>query len=330
MKYIKAIIICLLVITLFTSCWMFGWGSAPVQSNITPSEYKIALIGMKFYSDDTIPTVVDIIPTATAAAPEIVDMTLSTGTGSLQDLLDSATFPTGKTYDRITMTPLYLEMELPTAFHVPSYCSDSGWSVVEQTPASYTIRMYFNIDNAASTNLWKRDIAVYFSGVTYGTKASVPDGWYWMMRVVNTGTTDNFFESIASTHPGQASQDSGINPLGDDSIIDLFSDDAFWGPMIEIDDASIEVTTDSDVDGGMRAEFTPFTLASGQTPSVMVDINYSMNYSDNTGTIAGVTFNANMLDFGPMEAGSSSDDYGDMGFHPFLPYFSFTATAISP
>lgn len=69
----------------------------------------------------------------------------------------------------------------------------------------------------------------------------------------------------------------------------------------------------------------------------MIDVANTFNFGDNISDVpTDATLNAGLLDLGP---GYDSDgpspagpldpvNYGDQGFHPFLPRFTFTASEI--
>ena len=53
--------------------------------------------------------------------------------------------------------------------------------------------------------------------------------------------------------------------------------------------------------------------------TLYMDVENTMNYSEDGATPAGVTFTENVLDLGP---GYGTDQYDDQGLHPFVPRFS--------
>ncbi|MBN1850269.1 MAG: hypothetical protein JW932_16985 [Deltaproteobacteria bacterium] len=63
-----------------------------------------------------------------------------------------------------------------------------------------------------------------------------------------------------------------------------------------------------------------FTIGEGSYEiTLYVDVEGTMNYSEDGTPPEGVTFTESVLDLGP---GYGEDLYGDQGLHPFVPRFS--------
>lgn len=280
-----------------------GFGERSV--NITPSSYTIALVNFWLIRDDD--TEVSIInpegedPVYTEADPMLISFT---DDGEVRDLLSG--IPAG-TYKGYKMQILYIEMTLPTIFHLPDIADETDYpdaGDLLDVEGEYLYRLYFN----AIDKYWKRDFVVELTANT--------DTWFWMRRALeDTPDYDNFFISVSSNdHPP-----GGAAP---DSTIDLFSDEDFWGPEEDYDnpDTPIIISSESDV-GGVNAtiegEFTiPEELDFFYQVDIMVDVSGTMNYAEDWPAPIGITFTEGVLDLGP---GYGSDQYGDGGLHPFLP-----------
>lgn len=275
--------------------------------------------------------------------PTILDILPGTGgtdDTTLTDVLNDAALTNGTTYDSYILTPLYIEMELTGAFHVPDSAAEDGYSLIFEIDGdedTYTFRFYFNpVDN-----YWRRDIVVYLEDIENETGASddaYPDGWYWMRRVIEPGADDNFFilaqeEGVTYSDPSSLPEHPASN-IGPTSTIDLFDNDGFWGDDAGYDDASVETVIDSSDDvGGMNAIWTPFTYSDGDTLTNVGDVEDTFNfqYEDDPDYIfTNLASDADVVDLGPdyddPAVTGDEEKYGDWGFHPFMPVFTTTVT----
>ena len=222
------------------------------------------------------------------------------------------------------------------AFHFPTTATEDTYALEFTTDGdedTYTFRFYFNpVDN-----LWKRDILVHLDDtqIDLPARAAYPSGWYWMRRGVEPGNA-NFL--ILAQEDGVAYDDGDADPSNDfpehpdsasgsTSVIDLFSDDPFWGSSSAYDtyDPLNPVHIDSPRGtGGMNAVLDPFPYTTGATITAVPDVTDTFNfwhYSDPADADFTVPANPNVVDFGP---DSGSEKHGDWGFHPFMPQFTIT------
>lgn len=273
---------------------------------LTPAVYKLALVN--FWLINSAGEDVNIInpdatsPNFTEERPLIIDFTSN---ATAIELLESATIPAG-TYTGYKMQFLYIEMNLPTAFHVPNSAWETEYTGtvadILDTELNKNFRLYFN----AYGKFWKRDFI-----------AELNEGdWYWLRRQVedNLGHRNFFIPISTNTHP--------VGGAGSDSTIDLFNDPDFWGTG-DLDDATnpIVVGTHNAEVGGLNIVLPePLVVSGGETINLLVDITNTMMYGSGTAP-AGVTFFDDTLDLGP---GYLTDNYGDLGLHPALPKFSLS------
>ena len=341
MKREPAVLLILAVIITFTaaSCCLFGSGKTDDSRDVTPTEYKIAVINMEL--NDTSDSSHDRqIINASSTNPEIIDLTLTSGVGSLAYILNNPydALADGATYDECIITPLYIEMELEIAFHVPASADENGYNLIfsaDGDESQALVRFYFNPD--PDHDYWRRDIAVYLSGIEDGTGtpvAAYPDGWYWLRRVIEPGADTDFFilaeddaASLSPTHPA-----SGIGP---ESIIDQFDNSVFWGAEEDYDDATHETVIDTFNDvGGLNASWDDFTFYTGYTISCEPIITNTLNFwyeTDASKMSATMASDLDVIDLGPdyddPSVSGDEEKYGDWGFHPFMPSFTNDSTA---
>jgi len=331
-KVLSLCAILFLLATLVVSCDLFLSGEANVdiqariltpdnktvpQSkgetdvNLTPSAYKMAVTYFALIKDDG--TEVKVTE-KTDSDPLIVDFSKEKP-GTLIDFFDGARLPRGK-YVGYKIRFLYMEMKYPAAFHVPAtICvTDSSDSYVTATsPTDYTFRQYFN----TISPFWKRDFVVEKPVTADPTDTS----WFWLRREVDTSHTSFFINSETVSHPA-----GGAGP---DNILDLFANDAFWGDSGDYDDPSVLITIESgDATGGLDASMEEFTLKVDTVLLLDVDISNCMNYKEDQPAIppSGITFTNNVMDLGPTYdpipiGDGDAQNYGDRGFHPFMPKF---------
>ncbi len=207
MKREPAVLLILAVIITFTaaSCCLFGSGKTDDSRTITPSAYRMAVIN--FELQDTAGGSATII-TVPSSNPVILNLTpgatLTASETTLETVLNDnvGAMTTGRTYDEYIITPLYIEMEFETAFHVPSIADEYGFSIDGSsldTVRTSLVRFYYNpIDN-----IWRRDMVIYLENIGDGDvdPLTYPDGWYWMRRALE-GSTDDFLIPVSTTHPG--------------------------------------------------------------------------------------------------------------------------------
>ncbi len=283
---------------------------AEVSVDVTPAIYKLALIDF-WLVDSVTGQDISVInpdtlnPTYTESSPCIID--LATDTAS-QELFSDTTFPSG-TYTGYKMHFLYVEMSLPVVFHVPNESWETEFtdSTILDTVINRHFRLYFNVID----KYWKRDFVVELE---YGTGI-----WYWLRREVeNNAGIKNFFIAVDSnTHP--------ISDAGPNSTIDLFHDEAFWGPDSLYDDPSnpIIVGTHSTT-GGLDCRWEENITIPAAPDSMFaldleIDVTNTMNFwESDSGIPSSVVFVEDTLDLGP---GYSGQLYGDKGLHPLMPKF---------
>lgn len=278
---------------------------ASTSVNISPSDYSIALVDFWLVDDKGVSTSLlnpdPALPVYTDTAPCLVNFT-----NGAAEILQGAVIAPG-TYVGYKMRFLYLEMTYPVAFHVPDFSPDASnplYAPYLDTVNDYKLKLFFN----AVDNFWKRDVIVELE--------TDSNEWFWMRRSLQ-GDNNTFFLPVTSdaVHlPGGA---------GPTSLIDLFSDPAFWGTDETIADPATPIIIDSSSTvGGLNVGIEEFTLADGQAVLVLeVDVAETFNFWEDPEKVpVGVTFNDRVLDLGP---GYGLDVYGDQGLHPFLPHFNF-------
>lgn len=274
--------------------------------SITPTDYKIALTYFALIQDDG--TVVPIIESET---PVVYDFSDSVGATGL--LLGKKTVPKA-TYSGYEMRFTYLEMDLLSAFAVPSESVDADHTLVTESEDDLgeirhfinTYRMYFNTDG----EYYKRDLVVKTGEDEAGSGI-----WSWMRRAIEHAA-DAFFITSA-THP---SQEIGL--------IDLFSNEAFWGSADDYDNPTTLITVSTeDTSGGVDARITPFSLSLDKTLLLTIDTSNTFSFKE---TLASEYDNDN-LDLGPyldaIPIGTDSGEdhrYGDHGYHPMMPAFNLS------
>lgn len=303
-----------------------GGRTLPEKSiNLTPTTYKIALVNAWLIADDS--SEVSLLnpdpttPVYTESSPLIVDMSSSSAVSQIfQDTL----FPSD-TYIGCRLQFIYLEMGLPVSFHAPTHVLDTAITDTNVWDTSFvkTFRLYFNAQGA----YWKRDFIVELD--------SASNEWFWMRRSVEGAKSNFFINSATVTHPP-----GGAGP---DNTLDLFCDEAFWGPDSALNDTSSPLMVSSnDTVGGlsfvMDTLLIPETKDSTITIDISVDIAQTLNYweldldsmsadsilKDSIPTY--VTLADSILDLGPGANISGQDRlYGDKGIHPFLPKFMVEA-----
>ncbi|MGK5090326.1 hypothetical protein WDW86_22495 [Bdellovibrionota bacterium FG-2] len=286
------------------------------ETLVTPASYKLALVNFWLLKSDG--TEINVInsdaanPTYTEERPLILDFSTE---GASQELFSGTTFTAG-TYTGYKMQFLYIEMNLPCAFHVPNPAWETEFTDATILDHSTTrnFRTYFN----AVGKYWKRDFVVEL----------VADSgeWYWPRRSVQDGAgTKNFFIPVATNdHPPGGP--------GFTSVIDLFSNEEFWGPDsgFSTNTDPIIVGTHSSV-GGVNAVLpSSFTIPDALTEffniDIKIDVSNTMMFGE-TSTFAGdVTPFPSVLDLGPAYAAGGAGFYGDQGLHPLMPAFTVTVT----
>jgi len=289
------------------------------SSSLTPSAYRIAMVNFWLTKSDG--TEVSILnpegaeATYTEANPLIVDFT--SGNAS-KEILELAAGFSGS-FTGYKMQLLYLEMELPVAFHLPTGFETSGVAGFEGVASILDeslmrrLRLYFN----SHGKYWKRDFVVELEPGT--------GEWYWLRRAVeNSSGVRNFFIPV----------DSNDHPVGGSaptSTIDLFNDEEFWGSEDDLDSSvdPIIVGTHSTA-GGVNATLTgtleiPAELDGFYNIDLQIDVANTMNYEAlaQSSAAAGVTVLADVLDLGPSH---TSGNYSDIGLHPFLPTLTVVTT----
>ena len=274
-----------------------------VSRNITPSTYKIALTYFALIRKDGV-----VIPIIDEDAPEVYDFS---GRFTTPLLLGRKRIPVGE-YAGYEMRFTYLEMDLECSFSVPSWSPDTSHILVTSTHdasdstilrhQSNTLRLYFNTDD----KFHKRDMVV---------KYATDDGpeWAWMRRELENSDGSKAFFLKTVTHP----------VVG---IIDLFSDDAFWGSADDYDNPDTKITIRSgSTIGGLDATMESFRISATSKIILTINVADSFNFWEDTDDL---TYGNNAkLDFGPtydeIPIGSGPVAfYGDKGFHPFMPSFS--------
>jgi hypothetical protein len=289
-------------------------GSESAAVNLTPCAYHIALVNFWFLREDS--TEVSVLnpiegtPQYTESNPLIVDFSSGNFT---QELLSDASLPEG-TYIGYKMQFLYLEMRLPAALHFPSVARETdlpGTLVsgdLDNVQGNYSFRLYFNATGAC----WKRDFVVEL--------VEGADQWFWLRRdLEDRDGIRNFIIAVAgNSHPPGGA--------GSNSTIDLFDDPDFWGAqdLYSSSDNPIIISTLSTA-GGVNATMDRSFTISGDSLDVTlaVDVQNTLNYSEDGVAPAGAVFSPDVLDLGPGYAG---DSYGDRGLHPFVPRFSILVT----
>ena len=279
--------------------------------NITPVEYKLALVNYWLIADDD--SLVNIInpdsanPNYDYSNPLIIDFSEDSLS---QFLFQNSSFVTG-TYVGYKMEFLYMEMQLPVQFHIPYFTWETDYtdSTVFDNLMYKNFRLYFNTHG----KFWKRDFVVELESGT--------DEWYWMRRELESPDAQNFFISVdANSHP--------VGGAGPNQTIDLFSDEDFWGLEADYDnpDTRIIIGTHSTV-GGLDCRMeNSFTIPDDFDETIYIDlqIDYTttMNFWEEDSLPAFTPFSYNILDLGPgFNASGAYRLYGDYGLHPFLPIF---------
>jgi hypothetical protein len=275
-----------------------------IDVNITPSSYKIAVAYFALIMDDTTPSDSDdntrvVLVDTTGTSPEVLDFSGSVGVSGL--LLGKKLMPKGD-YIGYEMAFDYLEMDLDVDFHEAPVCSDSADGFFADGLQTRTFRQYYN----ATGPFYKRDMVVFKPN----SEPTPVNSWFWMRREVDSSQTDFFIDSATTSHPS-----GGAGP---DNVIDLFSNEDFWGDEADYDDPTV-VTMVSSVAGttGIDATMEPFTLSFGETLLLTVNVHNKMNFKEEDGS-PGPYENGN-LDLGPMY---NSTDFGDRGLHPMMPDFN--------
>jgi len=310
-----------------------GSESLSGEAAISPAVYKIALVNFWLIKDDN--TEINLInpdednPVYTEDNPLIVDFS----SGELTDeLLTGATLEEG-TYTGYRMQFVYIEMQFPVYFHLPSICIEDDLASVFGLEVEYfefeemetgidcNFRLYFN----ANDKFWKRDFIVNFNIEDELNQ----DEWFWLRREVDASHKNFFISASLNEHPA-----GGAGP---DNTIDLFSDPEFWGDESSYNDNSDPVIIDSrSTLGGLNATITPFTISGGEYDLTLnLDVQNTLSYSDNE-TLPGseYTFHSGILDLGPAyqeEEAALAEDfmyYGDLGLHPMLPAFEMVSEKI--
>ncbi|NLE14780.1 MAG: hypothetical protein GX626_02765 [Spirochaetales bacterium] len=275
-----------------------------VSRNITPSTYKIALTYFALIRKDG--AVIPIIDEETAVVYDF--------SGHFIDpplLLGKKRIPIGE-YTGYEMRFTYLEMDLECSFSVPAWSPDASHTLVtsthDETDSSIlqhqlnTIRLYFNTDE----NYYKRDMVVKY------TTDEGPE-WAWMRRELEDSEGNRTFFLHTVTHPAVG-------------IIDLFSNEDFWGSADDYDNPDTKITIRSgSTTGGLDATMESFRISATSKIILTINIADSFNFWEDTDDL---TYgNNNKLDFGPtydeIPIGSGPIAYyGDKGFHPFMPSFN--------
>ncbi|MBF0237663.1 MAG: hypothetical protein HQM12_08175 [SAR324 cluster bacterium] len=287
---------------------------------LTPTLYKMAMVNFWLIKSDG--TEVNIInpdssnPVYSEDNPLILNFATPDDT---IELLTSDTIEPG-TYTGYKMQFLYIEMELPTAFHLPATSITDGWeSEISATEIqSYTntgssfianFRLYFN----AIGKYWKRDFVVGLGDTQER---------YWLRRALEDRVGQkNFFIKVSNND----------HPQGDgapDNTLDLFNDEEFWGTESGYANSAIPIIVGTHskaggVDARLEKEFTiPEAIDEFYNIDISVDVSNTMLYELGTAP-DGVSFLDNVLDLGPSKDGKS---YGDEGLHPVLPQFVILTT----
>jgi hypothetical protein len=294
------------------------------EANISPIVYKIALVNFWLVRNDN--TEINLMnpdennPVYTEENPLIVDFTSGTLT---EQLLTDAPLPEG-TYTGYKMQFLYIEMQFPVYFHLPSICVESDLAnLLDIDPVIFTpdeitdeldcnFRLYFN----AYDKYWKRDFVVNLNLDIEGLE----DEWFWLRREVDADNSNFFISVTENLHPS-----GGAGPY---NTIDLFDDAQFWGSPDDYDDSTVPIIIASgSTVGGLNATIEPFAIAGGEyNITINIDVGNTLNYTDNSDVLAGVTFHPDLLDLGPAYG---DDNYGDTGLHPFLPAFSVMSEKVT-
>ncbi len=294
------------------------------EATISPQLYKIALVNFWLIRNDN--TEINLMnpdvnnPVYTEENPLIVDFTSGTLT---EQLLTDATLPEG-TYTGYKMQFLYIEMQFPVYFHLPSICVESDLANLFGIAPEYfnpeeitdeldcNFRLYFN----AHDKYWKRDFVVNLNLDIEGLE----DEWFWLRREVDASNSNFFISVTENSHPSGGA--------GADSTIDLFDDPAFWGSSDGYDDNTnpIIITSGNNA-GGLNAAIEPFTISGGEyNININMDVGNTLNYTDNSDVLTGVTFHSALLDLGPAYG---DDNYGDTGLHPLLPAVRVVSEKVS-
>lgn len=348
-RVLQLLLVLISCIVLLSSCWLFG--TTEISHNVTPTLYKIAVINLELlYSSSTLSTNIYNESPETAKTT-ILDILPGTGAGTneetFSEAVNNAAIAGGETYDGYILEPLYIEMELSAAFHFDATCTENGYDLdftMDGDEDDYLFRFYFNpVDN-----LWKRDILVYLDELQIHDPAlaAYPSGWYWMRRGIESGGASNFL--ILAMADGVVYDDTNLDPAddypdhpdstsGSTSVIDLFSNNAFWGAEADYDNysASTATTIDSTNDtGGMKINWGNFTFTAGDTVTINSSVNETFNFwyeSDTAKTDFTDPSDPDVIDFGPSTYDPASPgvnvDLGDWGFHPFMPDFTAVSTA---
>ncbi len=294
------------------------------EANISPLLYKIALVNFWLIKDDD--TEINLMnpdennPAYTEENPLIVDFTSGT---LIEQLLTDATLP-GGTYTGYKMQFLYIEMQFPVYFHLPSICVESdlanlfGIAPEFFNPEEITdeldcnFRLYFN----AHDKYWKRDFVVNLNLDIEGLE----DEWFWLRREVDASNSNFFISVTENSHPSGGA--------GTESTIDLFDDPEFWGSSDDYNDsANPIIITSGSTAGGLNATIEPFTISGGEyNITINIDVGNTLNYTDNSDVLTGVTFHSGLLDLGPAY---TDDNYGDTGLHPLLPAFRVVSEKVT-
>ncbi|HEY9162602.1 MAG TPA: hypothetical protein VIS94_16110 [Desulfomonilia bacterium] len=291
-------------------------------SGISPLVYKIALVNFWLIKDDN--TGINLMnpdkdsSVYTEENPLIVDFSSGTLT---EQLLNNATLPEG-TYTGYKIQFLYIEMQFPVYFHLPSICMESDLAnlfgidpeffnpeeITDELDCNF--RLYFN----AHDKYWKRDFVANLNIQGH------EDEWFWLRREIDESHSNFFISVTENTHPS-----GGTGP---ESITDLFNDPGFWGNSDNYNDSSNPIIIESGTTaGGLNAVIEPFTISGGKyNITVNVDVKDTFNFTDNSAAPAGVTFHTGSLDLGPAY---ELDNYGDTGLHPLLPAFSVVSEKVT-
>lgn len=292
--------------------------------NLTPTEYRMALVNLWMIKDDS--TEISVLnpdptsPIYTEVNPLIVDLSSDS---AVSQLFNDSLFSVG-TYTKCRLQFIYLEMGLPVAFHSPEHVLDTAIADTNVWDITFNkkFRLYFN----ANGPYWKRDFIVELD--------SASDEWFWMRRSLE-GSKNNFFINAATTaHPP-----GGAGP---DNTLDLFCDEAFWGADSALNDTTTPLmVTSNDTVGGLSFTMSPIVIPadidSSLTIDIGIDIRQTLNYweldLDSMATDSllkdsipiYVTLTDSILDLGPGTSSGGEDRlYGDKGIHPFLPKFEVT------
>jgi hypothetical protein len=276
------------------------------SESITPSIYNLALVN--FWLIDKDGGTIDILnedennPSYTIENPKI----LSFNDNSLIDLISERSIPSNE-YTGYKMEFLYIEMELPVSFHSPY---DPSVETEIDNPQNYfdqeltkTFRLYFN----SIGDYCKRDFVVQLEDNS--------DIWYWLRREVSNNAQKFFIKNnpeIEGEHPP-----GGPGP---ESIIDLFSDEQFWGRDDALCTPNLPIIVGTHTSAGgidCRLEGSLIIDEASEELRLMIDVTNTMLYEEAENADA-ILLN-DVLDLGPgtFEGGV----YGDFGLHPTLPRF---------